>query len=173
MKLLPQDVLIMIKLVVSKQPGWSYSSLAHDLCMSPSMIHSSIGRSSQARLFDLYLRRPRKKALEEFLIHGVKYAFPADIGSMTRGVPTAYASPAFKNHISYSEGEIYVWPYPKGEQRGLSFSPLYSSVPEIVMHGNDEELYYALGLIDAIRLGRSREMKFAEDLLINILKENA
>ena len=173
MKLLPQDVLVMIKLVVSKQPGWSYSSLAHDLRMSPSMVHSSIGRSSQARLFDLYLRRPRKKPLEEFLIHGVKYAFPADIGSMTRGIPTAYASPAFKNHISYNEGEIYVWPHPKGEQRGLSFSPLYSSVPGIVMHGNDEELYYALGLVDAIRLGRSREMKFAEDLLINMLRDNA
>lgn len=161
----------MLKLVVTKQPGWSYGSLSHDLRMSSSMVHSGIGRSSHAGLFDLYLRRPRKKALEEFLIHGVKYAFPAEIGSMTRGIPTAYASPAFINQISYNEGEIYVWPYPEGEHRGLSFSPLYSSVPEIVLQ--DHELYYALGLLDAIRLGRSREVKLAEDLLVKMLKDNA
>jgi hypothetical protein len=47
------------------------------------------------------LRRLRKKALEKFLIHGVN-VFPADIGSMTSGILTAYASPSFKNNISYN-----------------------------------------------------------------------
>ena len=172
MKLMPQDILIMVKLAISRGPGWSYGSLAGELRMSSSMVHSGIVRSSKARLFDQYLRRPRLKALEEFLIHGVKYAFPAEIGSMTRGVPTAYASPAFINHISYDrEGEIYVWPHPEGNHRGLSFSPLYGSVPYIVVH--DEQLYYALGLIDAIRLGRSREVKHAEELLVDMLRNYA
>ena len=161
----------MVKLAISKKPGWSYGSLAKDLRMSSSMVHSGIARSTKARLFDQYLKRPRNKALEEFLIHGVKYAFPAEIGSMTRGIPTAYASPAFINHISYDrEGEIYVWPHPEGNHRGLSFSPLYNSVPYIIM--DDEELYYALGLIDAIRLGRSREVKLAEELLVKMLRRN-
>ncbi len=166
---MPQDVLIMVKLAISRQPGWSYAGLAKELRMSSSMVHSGIARSSKAHLFDQYRKRPRNKALEEFLIHGVKYAFPAEIGSMTRGIPTAYASPAFVNHISYDRGgEIYVWPHPEGNHRGLSFSPLYGSVPYIVM--DDEQLHYALGLVDAIRLGRSREVKHAEDLLVDMLR---
>jgi len=171
MKLMPQDILIMVKLAISDEPGWSYASLSFDLRMSPSMVHSAIARSSQARLFDQFLRRPRKNALEEFLIHGVKYAFPPDIGSMTRGIPTAYASPAFAEHISYDiEGEIYVWPHPEGKHRGLSLSPLYGSVPYIIKY--DEHLYYALGLIDAIRIGRSREVKHAENLLVDVLRNH-
>ncbi len=101
MNLLPQDVLVMLKLALSTSQGWSYNSIAYELGMSPSMAFSGVKRASQSRLFDPKLRRPRRKALEEFLIHGVKYSFPPDIGSITRGVPTTFASPALRDHFSY------------------------------------------------------------------------
>jgi hypothetical protein len=171
MNLLPQDVLIMIKLAVSSSEGWTYNKIAHELDMSPSMAHSGVKRATQARLFDPNRKRPRRKALEEFLVHGMKYAFPPDIGSLTRGIPTAFASPAFEGHLSYDPEEIYVWPYSEGSHRGISFSPLYRSVPEIAL--KDETLYSALGLVDALRLGRARESKLAEKLLVDMLKYDA
>ena len=167
MNLLPQDVLIMIKLAVSSSEGWTYDKIARELDMSSSMAHSGVKRAIQARLFDPNRRRPRRKALEEFLIHGMKYAFPPDIGSLTRGIPTAFASPAFKGRLSYDPEEIYVWPCAEGSHRGISFSPLYRSVPEIAL--KDERLYSALGLVDALRLGRARESKLAEQLLVEML----
>ena len=171
MNLLPQDILIMIKLAVSTSQDWSYNTIAYELGMSPSMAFSGVKRASQARLFDSNRRRPLRKALEEFLIHGVKYSFPPDIGSMTRGIPTAFASPALRNHFAYDPEDIYVWPHPKGHERGIGFSPLYKSIPEVAM--KDEKLYAALGLVDALRLGRAREIKLAEKLLVDMLKHNA
>jgi hypothetical protein len=109
--------------------------------------------------------------LEEFLIHGVKYSFPPDIGSMTRGIPTGFASPALRDNFSYAPDNLYVWPYSKGHERGISFSPLYKSIPELAM--KDEKLYAALGLVDAIRLGRARESNLAEKLLIDMLRYDA
>ncbi|MCK4817625.1 hypothetical protein KA005_17785 [bacterium] len=171
MNLLPQDILIMIKLALSTSQDWSYNTIAYELGMSSSMAFSGVKRASQARLFDSNRRRPLRKALEEFLIHGVKYSFPPDIGSMTRGISTAFASPALRGHFAYDSEDIYVWPHPKGHERGISFSPLYKSIPEVAM--KDEKLYAALGLVDALRLGRAREIKLAEKLLVDMLKHNA
>ena len=171
MNLLPQDVLIMIKLAVSSREGWTYDRIAHELDMSPSMAHSGVKRATQARLFDPSRRRPRRKPLEEFLIHGLKYAFPPDIGSLTRGIPTAFASPAFEGRLSYDSEEIFVWPYAEGSHRGISFSPLYRSVPEIAL--KDKKLHSALGLVDALRLGRAIESKLSKKLLVEMLRYDA
>ena len=171
------------------------------------MAFSGVKRASQTRLYDLNRRRPLRKALEEFLIHGVKYSFPPDIRSMTRGIPTAFASPTLRDYFAYDSENIYVrhhpkvrvqgvclpvslwclrvWSFanivtrestppehvhPKGHERGIGFSPLYKSIPEVAM--KDEKLYAALGLVDALRLGRAREIKLAEKLLIDMLKYN-
>ncbi len=167
MNLLPQDILVMVKLAVSVRPEWTFNSMAHELGMSPSMAHSAVQRATRARLYDPNQRQPRRKALEEFLIHGVKYAFPPDLGSATRGVPTAWASPSLQGQLVQDEGEVYVWPHPKGEHRGIELSPLYKSVPEIAL--KDHALYAALGLLDAIRIGRAREQRLAEGLLRDML----
>ena len=173
MNLLPQDVLVMVKLALSAKHGWTYDKVAYELGMSPSMAHSAVKRAVQARLFDNQLRRPKRKALEEFLVHGVKYAYPPDIGTMTRGIPTAFASPMLRNEFAHggSNSEVYVWPHPEGEARGIELSPLYKSVPDVARH--DEKLYAALGLLDAIRIGRARERQLAEKLLLEMLADAA
>ena len=149
---------------------WSYNRLAYELYMSPSEVHAGVKRAVQARLFDPNRKRPISKALEEFLIHGVKYAFPPVIGPMTRGIPTAHASPVLEKHLAVSGDEIFVWPHPEGQCRGIELSPLYKTVPDMV--AIDERLYHALGVLDAIRVGRARDVKLAEIILLKLIRND-
>ena len=56
-----------------------------------------------------------------------------------------------------------MWPYAYGESRGLSVIPLYKTVPEAAL--DDPSLYEYLALLDALRVGRSREQELAKKLL--------
>ena len=132
--------------------------------MSPSETHSGIKRAAAARLFDEGRNVPLLKSLEEFLVHGVKYAFPPNRGPLTRGIPTSHAAPPLKEQIVQSADPPPVWPDPEGPVRGYEFSPLYKSVPKAAAH--DSKLYELLALVDAIREGRARE----RDLAVNELK---
>src|ERR1700722_8613706 len=92
MALKPQDVYVALKIVAAKMHRASYSRLAEELVMSPSEVHASVKRAQLAHLLHgVKLRdRPNLAALEEFLIHGLKYVFPAERGELTRGVATSY-----------------------------------------------------------------------------------
>lgn len=159
MTLKPQDIVILLKLVTLGDRSWSFSSLASDLAMSPSEVHSGIGRATAARLFDPQRKVPILQALLEFLVHGVKYVFPPVKGHLTRGVPTGYAAPPLCTLIRQSDDPPPVWPDPEGKVKGLEFSPLYRSVTTAV--ANDQGLYELLALVDAIRDGRARERELA------------
>ncbi len=148
-----------MKLVALGGAEWSYSSLGLELSMSPSEVHSGIKRAVAARLFDEHRRRPVKKALEEFLIHGIKYAFPPSRGGLTRGMPTSFSGPPLRDLIVSSDQLPPVWPDPEGEEQGYEFSPLYKSVPKAA--ARDYKLYELLVLVDAIRDSRSREREIA------------
>jgi hypothetical protein len=159
MNLKPQDIYILLKLIALGEGQWSYASLASDLIMSTSEIHAGIRRAVAARLMDSQKGHPLKKSLEEFLIHGVKYAFSPDHGGLTRGVPTGYAAPPLKNIISQTNEPPPVWSDPDGDTRGYEFSPLYKSVPKAAR--KDKMLYELLAIVDAIRDGRARERESA------------
>jgi hypothetical protein len=159
MVLKPQDIVILLKLVTFGDRTWSYNVLANELFMSPSEVHGGIRRALAARLFDGVRNVPLVKALEEFLVHGVKYAFPPDRGSLTRGLPTSYAAPPLKGKIVQPDEPPPVWPDPEGNERGYEFSPLYKSVPRAA--ARDSALYELLALVDAIRDGRARERELA------------
>lgn len=159
MVLKPQDIVILLKLVTMGDRPWSYNGLANELFMSPSETHSGIKRAAAARLFDVGRNVPLVKALEEFLVHGVKYAFPPDRGALTRGIPTSHAAPPLKEYIAQSKDPPPVWPDPEGTVRGYEFSPLYKSVPKAA--SRDSNLYELLALVDAIREGRARERELA------------
>lgn len=169
MQLKPQDIVVLLKLVGPVR-DWSYRSLAHDLFMSIGEIHNAVDRATRAQLFDAEQKRPRVQALEEFLVHGIKYAFPAERGSLTRGLPTAYAAPPLNKIISAAESEQPpVWPDPEGSVRGYKLEPLYRSVPKAAR--SDKKLYELLALVDAIRDGRARERNLAVEHLRERLRE--
>lgn len=159
MVLKPQDIVILLKLVTFGDRQWSFSSLSADLAISQSEAHSGIKRATAARLYDPQRKVPILKALLEFLVHGVKYAFPPKRGSLTRGFPTSYAAPPLNGLIVQSDEPPPVWSAPDGNARGYEFSPLYPSVPKAV--AQDASLYELLALVDAIRDGRARERELA------------
>jgi len=161
MILKPQDILFLLKLVsVGKNP-WSYNALAIELGMSPSEVHAAANRSLAAKLAvkDNQKIRLNIRNLEEFLLHGIQYVFVPERGSLSRGVPTSYAAAPLDSFIVADNEPPPVWPDPKGEVRGESFSPLYKSAPKAAK--KDPKLYELLVLVDAIRGGRARERGFA------------
>ena len=159
MPLKPQDIVVLLKLVSSRHREWTYSLLAYELFISQSEAHSAIKRASEARLINPETKKPFLKSLEEFLIHGVKYAFPLKKGEITRGLKTIYAAPPLSKLIQSDEDIPPVWPDPEGETRGYSVFPLYKTVPKAAKI--DNALYEMLALLDAIRDGRPRETKIA------------
>ncbi len=160
--------MVLLKLAIHPKQEWTYAGLAHDLGMSSSEVHAALGRAGRSGLFSRELRRPLLGNLEEFLLHGLRYSFPPEIGGITRGVPTAGSHLSFLSEFPSSPEESYVWPDPEGDCRGMSFSPLYKSAPRAVRY--DPQLHRALALVDALRLGRKREMAFARDRLRELLR---
>jgi hypothetical protein len=161
MNLKPQDVLVLLKLVALGDRPWSYAGLAVQLGMSPSQLHSAVKRALAAQLA---VRRgedvvPNLQNLEEFLVHGVKYAFVPERGEMTRGMPTLHAAPPLEAHFAPSSEPPPVWPDAEGAVRGMAFSPLYKLAPGAARA--DQRLYELLVLVDAIRGGRAREREVA------------
>lgn len=160
------------KFLASGCKSSTYAQLGEELAMSPSQVFRSVARAEEARL--LY-RLPVKPALghikdqtrfwpylenlKEFLIHGVKYAFPVHRGGLVRGTPTAYAAPPINQQIAGASEPPPVWPDSEGTVRGLEFSPLYKNVPAAARR--DPKLYELLALVDAIRDGRARERDIA------------
>ena len=153
------DIVIVLKLVVLGDRLWSFSSLANDLFISPSVLYKGINRAVESRLLNPIARKPRKRALEEFLIHGVKYVFPPKRGGLVRGIPTSYAVAPLNSEIIQSTEHPPVWPYEHGNVRGYEFSPLHQCVP--MAAERDPKLYELLALLDAIRGGRARESSIA------------
>jgi hypothetical protein len=165
----PQDVVVVLKVLIYGGNRPSFAQMAKDLMMSSSEVHAAMKRAQAARLLHgpELSNRPIVSALEEFLIHGVKYAFPAEHGGPSRGIPTSYAAEPLNRLISPGDEPIPVWPYPKGESRGIAFEPLYKLLPWAAVR--DPILYKQLTLVDAIRDGRARERKLAEAELKKIL----
>lgn len=162
MILKPQDVVVLLKLVSLGQETWNFQRLAMELSISQSEVHAGVRRAVAARLMSdasSTSGRPVRAALLEFLIHGVKYAYPPERGEMTRGVATGYAAPPLNKVITGSSDPPPVWPYAEGTVRGYAFTPLYPSVPQAAL--KDSNLYELLSLVDAIRDGRARERDLA------------
>lgn len=168
MALEPQDIVVLLKLTVSRPKNWSYPWLGESLKMSPSEAEAAIERAIDSRLINIADRRPIRAALEDFCVHGVQYAFPAKPGQITYGMPTAYAAPPLKYEFIASDALPPVWPDSNSHVRGNALDPLYRSVPDAAR--KDQKLYAALALVDAIRMGRARERKRAAELLHVLLK---
>ena len=176
----PQDIVILLKILsvmtFSKNDegdSLSQNKLAMLLCMSPSEVNAGIKRLVSSGLLGPTLKNnshkiillPVKEACLECLISAVKYFFPAQLGTYTRGIPTAYAAPLFKKLIVLGADPIPVWAHAEGNRRGFSVEPLYRSVPSSLIKYPDPFFYELLVLIDTIRIGRAREKNIAIKLL--------
>lgn len=162
-----QDILVLLKLLASGRQPWSYPQLAVSLEMSASEVHAAVKRCSEAGLYNPETRQPRRKALQEFLVHGLRYVFPAQLGAPVQGLPTSFAAPPLNRKIRFDTSEIPVMPLAGGPARGPEIRPLYRSAPAAA--AKDPQLYELLAVLDALRSGRARERKLAVDALAEAL----
>ena|SRR5437867_8667741 len=161
------DVVVWLKLL-SSSSGKTFAQLSDELGMSASEIHSSVRRGAAAGLIDAKSRRPLRKPLEEYLLYGVRYAFPAKRGPVTRGIPTSYAAPPLVGYFRGQDDLPPVWPDPHGSTKGYALEPLFKPIGKAA---RDSKLYELLALIDAIRDGRARERNLAQDKLRAIIAD--
>jgi hypothetical protein len=182
----PQDVVVLLKLGIGHDSP-TFATLAAQLGISASEVHSAMNRAASATLLDLDQRRPRVSQLLEFVEHGIRYVFISRRGEITRGIPTAFSAPPlserlgplpeFDNPLTRAAAAVpqvtaqavpLVWPHPEGQVRGESFEPLYPSAVDAARR--DQKLYECLALVDAIRVGRARDKRIAIDLLAERLR---
>lgn len=109
---IPKDIVVALKIAL--HPGLTIQRLADSLALSLSAVHRSVTRATAAGLLR-GSRQPVRHAIREFVLHGLRYAFPVVRGSMTRGVPTAYAALPLSDLIHADRDPIPVWPDAEGD----------------------------------------------------------
>jgi hypothetical protein len=153
----PQDVLAAV--VLLDLSDWTYAELAAVMRVSASEAHAAVDRASECGLVDATTRTVRRAAFCEFVVHGLRYVYPARRSGLCRGIPTAHAGPPLA--AQFADDDLPpVWPHPEGVVRGLGVEPLFRTVPEAVLARPALHEWFAL--IDALRIGRARERRLAE-----------
>ena len=158
----PQDVVVLLKMITLHNKDWTFAEIANDLQISEAEVSYAMDRNKTAGLVSADKTRVNTLALREFLIYGIKYVFPPQLGYSARGIATAHSALPVKAHIAEG-GEHYVWAYYKGTKRGNTIVPLYPNVPKIV--GSQPDLYELLTIVDTLRIGKRREVDIAIDEL--------
>lgn len=157
----PQDCVILLKIVDLGASPWMAKDLALAVGLSRAEVSHSLERSRFSKLLDDTKRRGNTRAFLEFLVHGLRVVFPVRPGGMARGIPTAWSAPPLVK--SFGEDNPVVWPSENGSLRGESIQPLYlNTIATVVEQPGFHEL---LALVDALRIGRAREIGFASKLL--------
>lgn len=152
----PFDVVVALRLL---RPAGTLASLADELAVVPSQVHAALRRLAGSGLLRPEGRSANPRALAEFLLAGVRYAFPARRGPLTDGVPTAYSAPRLA--AQYDGLDVVVWPAAQHALavRGFGIAPLYAKAPELATRSPDT--YHLLTVVDALRLGEARVRSIA------------
>lgn len=158
-----QDVVVLLKLLDPAEPT-PVRDLGSRLGFDVAGTHRAIRRLGEAGLYSVERRRVHEPNAEEFLVHAVKFSFPAKLGSEVPGVPTSWAADPLKGELADYPGLPVVWPYATGKVRGLALEPLHPMVPKAALA--DPELWQRLALVDALRSNDGvRVSQLAEKLL--------
>jgi DNA-binding transcriptional ArsR family regulator len=155
-------------------PQYSIRALADATGISKSEVSQALQRCYEVGLAKLErgtaVPRVNSNALSEFILHGLRYVFPAKPAEITRGIATAWAAPVLQDSLMSAGDIIPVWADARGNTKGQAITPLFKSVPAAVK--KDKRLYALLALTDAIRIGLARERKIASEKLESMLKES-
>jgi hypothetical protein len=159
------DTVVAIKIALQREQRWTFASMAEDLAISASQVFAAVKRCELAGLVARHDDSHVARALEltEFVLHGVRFAFPAALGPISRGMPTASAGPYLSTVLIASVEGPPVWPYADGQSRGPAVTPFYPALPRAA--ARDSEFYNVLTLVDAIRIGGARDREIATNEL--------
>lgn len=147
----PFDLVVALRLL---QPAATLVVLGDELAAAPSQVHASLRRLDDAGLLKPDSRASNPRALLDFVLGGVRYAFPAHRGALRDGVPTAYSAAPLNTSVDALD--VVVWPTTghRDVVRGFSVTPLYRRAP--LLRERSPETYRLLTIVDALRLGDPR-----------------
>ncbi len=154
----PHDVVVLCKIIIQHQKEWQNRMLAESLFISSGEISESLNRSRTARLIDHNKKMVNKASFYEFLLHGLPFVFPGELGALQRGIATAHSHNFMKQY--FDSNTNYIWPDYEGSLVGLALKPLYENQTKAVKF--DAKLYEVLALIDVLRIGKVREIEVAK-----------
>ena len=157
----PQDVLVLLKVISLNDPEFRLVDLAQSIGVSLSEVSDSISRSVYAHLIAPDKKTPQRKAILEFLVHGLPYVFPTRPGALAVGMPTAHSAPPLS--AAFGAVDPVVWASVDGELKGQEIAPFHPK--QAYAARQDGNLYELLALTDALRMGKAREKKMAEEEL--------
>lgn len=158
----PFDVAVALRLLLV--PEERYEPLAEALVTSTSAVHRSVARLQLSGLCRASSRTVARVALQEFLVHGVRFTFPAMHGPERAGLPTGWTHPAIA--ALFADGNArpsLVWASDRGTAHGELMVPLFPNVPAVAMR--DPRLHELLALVDLMRTGNVRERAIGADLI--------
>ncbi|MBK8003901.1 MAG: winged helix-turn-helix domain-containing protein [Gemmatimonadetes bacterium] len=162
----PADLVVALALAVrGETAAMTYAGLGQALGLSSSTTHEAVRRLQAAGLLRPGTREPNAHALRDFVVYGVRHAFPPVLGREVQGVPTAHAGPIFRDVIDSSMP--IVWPDAHGPVRGTGLTPLYPQATRLPERA--PQVYELLTLVDALRVGRARERRVAVEALEKLL----
>ena len=165
-----QPIDVPVALSLAERPGPTFAELGNQLGISPSTAHASVRRLTAAGLVQTRGTRHDVNiaALEEFLLYGVRYAFPPHRSRRQRGIPTAHSAPALHGVLG-GEVDPWVWPSSRGTMVGGALEPLIPAAASFAESA--PRLYDLLTLVDAIRVGTARDREVAGGLLTKRLAD--
>jgi hypothetical protein len=99
----------------------------------------------------------------EFLLHGLRYVFPAVHGPERTGIPTAGAHPEVAAALGADTARLLVWPMEGGTMRGESLVPLFNGLTKVALR--DPRLHELLATVDLLRVGTPSQRTIAGALL--------
>ena len=162
-----QDIVVLAALMDANRQKNTYAELGAHVRLSASETHAAVNRLLDAALINAERHALKRNAME-FLVHGLRYAFPLrPAGVMSKGLPTAYAAPVAEGQFA-TTGICPVWSWNGGDTYGQCVEPLYKTAPEAA--ANDKSLYDWLALLDMLRGGRLRERLFAQKKLGEMMR---
>lgn len=163
-RLHPFDIVVALRLL---RPPGTLATMADELAVVPSQVHAAQRRLAVSGLLRIEGRGTNPRALSEFLLAGVRYAFPVQRGPLTEGVPTGYSAPPLAGQ--FDALDALVWPATRHPQavRGFAITPLYPRAPELLARSPDT--YLLLTVVDALRLGEARVRSIARAELERML----
>ena len=85
-----------------------------------------------------------RKAIYEFLVHGLPYIFPVRPGALVVGMPTAHSAPPLS--ATFGAADPVVWASSDGEVKGQEIFPFHPKQAHAAKL--DNKLYELLALTD-------------------------
>lgn len=164
----PQDVPILLKIIAKGGVAWMNKTLAEELFISPAEISESLHRSVVAGLINADKKKVHRQTLLEFIEYGLHVVFPVTPGGFVNGLFTAHSHAFMQKH--FRSDFPYVWPDPKGVNRGLAVEPLYKEMAKAAQL--DEVFYKLAALVEVARVGKTREFKIAMEEIKIIFRQH-